>query len=277
MNYRHAYHAGNAVDVFKHIVLIALLQSMMRKDNAFCYLDTHAGEGQYDLFSQAAQKSQEFASGIAKIFAADNPPSLVQDYLACVQSLNTGKQLRFYPGSPLIAKTLLRTQDRLVLSDKHAEDYLSLKKKMANDKRILTHYQDGYTTLKASLPPKERRGLILIDPPYEQPDEWKAILTALHEALKRFETGVYAIWYPIKDRRTVESFYRKVAETIQRPHLITELTCYPDDTTQFLNGSGMIVINPPWKLDTQLEATLPWLWKNLSPNHQGQYGVRTIG
>jgi 23S rRNA (adenine2030-N6)-methyltransferase len=263
MNYRHAYHAGNFADAFKHIVLTALTKSFLNKDSAFCYLDTHAGTGRYDLTSQAAQTTQEFQLGIQKLFTAPNPPKLVQDYLACVKSLNLPPNLKTYPGSPYFVNYFLRPQDRMVLSELHPEDFQLLRKNFSKATNISIHKQDGYQTLKASLPPKERRGLVLIDPPYENPDEFRQLTKTLPELIKRWETGVFAIWYPIKLRSSADLFLKKLQSNITRPTLISELSIYPEDTPRNLNGSGMFIINPPWKLQEEIEAILPWLKSTL--------------
>lgn len=269
MNYRHIYHAGNFADVFKHVVLIALTQSLIRKDAPFCYLDTHAGIGQYDLQSEPAQKSKEFHNGILKIAAAANPPPLVSAYLDCVSQLNQKNRWRFYPGSPMIVKHFLRPIDRMILCELQKEDYSTLKSFFGSHKKTTLHHQDGYQALKAYLPPIERRGLVLMDPPFEQPNEFSALKENLAAALKRFETGVYAIWYPIKKRADTTRWIESLKTTLTRPCLTTELCIYPDDVSNQLNGCGMLVINPPWQLDVILEETVPWLWKALSIDQQG--------
>lgn len=273
MNYRHTYHAGSFTDVFKHVVLVALIQSLLRKETAFCYLETHAGIGHYDLHAETTQKSKEFVDGIQKVFAQKNPPQLIQDYLNCVKKLNNNDELRFYPGSPYFAKALMREQDRMVLSELHPDDFQTLKNFFRHDKQIAVHHQDGYQSLKAFLPPKERRGLVLIDPPYEKPDELQKLPEILVHALKRWETGIYAVWYPIKARRQITQFYDEIKAKIQRPILISELCIYSEDIATQLNGCGMMVINPPWQFDQQLETILPWLWKTLSVNGQGRFSL----
>jgi 23S rRNA (adenine2030-N6)-methyltransferase len=167
MNYRHIYHAGNFADVFKHVLLVALIRSLLQKDKAFCFLDTHAGIGRYDLQSTQAQKCKEFVGGIAKIMQQEKPPALIADYLNCVKKTNANApdQLQFYPGSPDIVKQLMRPQDRMILTELHDEDYLTLRRAFPHDKQVGVHLQDGYQALKAFLPPPERRGLVLIDPP----------------------------------------------------------------------------------------------------------------
>jgi 23S rRNA (adenine2030-N6)-methyltransferase len=276
VNYRHTFHAGNFADVFKHVVLVALTKSFLKKDAGFCYLDTHAGIGHYDLLAETTQKSKEYSDGVERVLQAANPPTLITDYVNCIQHYNPQNLLRFYPGSPEFVNYFLRTQDRMVLCELHPEDYQTLKKNISHDKRIAIHHQNGYQGLKAFLPPKEKRGLILIDPPYEKNFEFSEINTALQLALKRFETGIYAIWYPIKNRAPIDVFHREMKALTARPILISELCIYPDDMPNHLNGSGMIIINPPFQLDIQLNETLAWLWKVLSNHAQSDYQVKII-
>jgi 23S rRNA (adenine2030-N6)-methyltransferase len=275
MNYRHAYHAGNFADAFKHIVLVALIKAMSRKDKPFCFLDTHAGIGIYDLMATAAKKSGEADSGITKIYNAPNPPALIQDYLACVAQFNelTPDQLRYYPGSPGFARRLLRPQDKMVLTELHEDDWQSLKKNFPHYKQVAIHHQDGYQALKAFLPPKERRGLTLIDPPYEKPNELTTVVTALAEAVTRFATGVFALWYPIKDSRSLTKLHHAFQNKLPYPLLITELCIYPETLGTELNGCGMLIVNPPWQLHETIQEILPWLWNVLSPNKQGRYNI----
>ncbi len=254
MNYRHAYHAGNFADVFKHVTLVALLQSFFHKETPICYFDTHAGAGNYDLSSNAAQKNKEFELGIGKIFSEKNPPELIKQYLSAIKNPKT------YPGSPLIAKHFLRPEDRMVLTELHPEEYQYLKKLFANQAQVEVHHQNGYQALKAFLPPKEKRGLVLIDPPYEKNDEYPELTKGLSEALKRWETGVYAIWYPIKKANQPHPL-RELKTN--RPILTAELAIYPLDVPLELNACGMTIINPPWKLAETLETVVPWLYERL--------------
>lgn len=269
MNYRHSYHAGNFADVFKHIILISLIQSFLRKETAFCYLETHAGTGCYDLLSESTQKNKEFEDGVQKIIAAANSFTLVDDYLACIRKLNNSETLRYYPGSPYFANQFMRPQDRMILSELHPDDVLLLKKFFAEKKQIAIHHQDGYQSLKAFLPPKEKRGLVLIDPPYEKNNELLTLPAVLAKTVKRWETGMYAIWYPIKSEQQNKLFHHELKNHIERPFLTAEMCIYAADVPVQLNGCGMIIINPPWQIDQQLENILPWLWKTLSVNEQG--------
>jgi 23S rRNA (adenine2030-N6)-methyltransferase len=276
MNYRHAYHAGNPLDVVKHIILTALITALSRKEAPFCYIDTHAGTGYYDLFSDFAKKTNEYVDGIEKIIREDNPPSLVKYYLDCIHKINNELthshfgSLRYYPGSPMIARYLARPHDRIIACELQPQEYQALKTAFAGDKQVAVHHMDGFLGLKAFLPPTERRGLILIDPPYENPDEFTRIAHSLPSALKRFETGVFAIWYPIKEKASVERFYRTLKETITQPIFIIELTTYPD-LPHHLNGCGVAVINQPWQFDESIKELLPWIWNALTINHQGGY------
>ena len=275
MNYRHLYHAGNFADVFKHTILVALIHSFLKKETGFCYLDTHAGAGSYDLFSKEAQINKEFDGGIAKLFQEKNPPTFINDYLNCIKKMNS-ESLRYYPGSPLIVQNFLRENDQMILTELQPKEYRALKKIFLNDIKVQVHSRDGYEGLNAFLPPKTRRGLILIDPPYEKPNELNDLIVPLSNTVKRFETGVYAIWYPIKDRPPIERFKRAVKAAIERPLLIVELSLYPETTAFQLNGCGMIIVNPPWQLDQQLQEMLPWLWKVLSIHQQGQYQIKLL-
>lgn len=281
MNYQHSFHAGNFADVIKHVILTALFGSLAKKDSPLCYIDTHAGAGFYDLNAASPKKSKEYSGGIEKVIQQDDAPALVKHYLDIVHRINNElthskfSSLRFYPGSPLIAHHLMRAHDRIIACELQNAAYQALKETFDGDKQVAVHHTDGYLGLKAFLPPKERRGIILIDPPYEDPDEFRHLAQTLPSVLKRFETGVYAIWYPIKDTRQIERFYRTLNESITNSILSVELTIYPDLPTH-LNGSGMAIINPPWQFQETLQEVLPWLWKTLSINGQGAHSVKLI-
>lgn len=279
MNYRHLYHAGNFADVVKHLVVVGLISSLLRKETPFCFLDTHAGAGYYDLLSEPAKKNKEYLLGIMKIIAQENHPSLVKRYLSCIQKINSQlsqsrfASLRYYSGSPLLVRSLLRPQDRIIATELHPQEFQELKKSCGHDKQIFLHSMDGYHGLKAFLPPKERRGLVLIDPPYENPQEFKHILLALGPALKRWETGIFAIWYPIKEKATTQHFHHLLKEAIQRPLLAVELSIYPEDLPSHLNGCGMVIINPPWQFEQEMNKVMPWLWRKLSMSQQSRFQV----
>jgi 23S rRNA (adenine2030-N6)-methyltransferase len=281
MNYGHSYHAGNFADVLKHYILVLLIKSLLRKENGFCFIDTHAGPGFYDLFAESAQKNKEYQLGIGKLFTK-NPHPNIKQYLAAVTRINSRlsqsqfSSLRYYPGSPMIVRHFLRPQDRMILSELLPSDYQRLKVNFARDTHVSTHLLDGYRGLKGFLPPKERRGLVLIDPPYERPNELQFIAGILPLALERFATGIFAVWYPIKDRPPIERFYRELKENIQKPMLAIELSIYSENSPLHLNGSGMLIINPPWQLEQEAKESLPGLWKNLSIQNQGQYRIHRL-
>jgi 23S rRNA (adenine2030-N6)-methyltransferase len=260
MNYRHAFHAGNFADVFKHTILIGLLQSLQEKAAPFCYFDTHAGAGRYDLRGAEAAKTGEAEGGIVRLLGAQAAlPPLLRIYLDLIAALNlagySGHAIAIYPGSPLIASHLLRQSDRAVLCELQGDEVAALKALFASDPRIGVHQRDGYAALGALVPPKERRGLVLIDP---------AIEAALKTAHARWPTGIYAIWYPIKQREATRPFLRWFAANGMRKTLVAELLVHADDSPLRLNGCGMVIVNAPWRFDDQLRDLLPPLQKELS-------------
>lgn len=261
MNYHHIFHAGNFADVFKHITLILLIESLKRKDTPFCYLDTHAGIGRYDLLAEAAQKTKEYEEGIKQIWhnqSQSNVLPVIDLYLKIIADINEASQLRYYPGSPCIVRALLRPQDRMILTEFHPQEVEKLKQEFLQDHQVAVHFQDGYQALKAFLPPKERRGLVLIDPPYESADEFEQIIHGLQQALIRWATGIYAIWYPIKNRADTNKFINQLKQLTNNV-LVEEFMIYPDDVPTRLNGCGMAIVNPPWQLDQAMVSLTAWL------------------
>lgn len=269
MNYRHAYHAGNFADVHKHATLALVLEHLKRKEAPFLYADTHAGIGAYDLASVQAEKTGEWKDGIGRVLEAGAPPDELAPYLAAVRALNPDGGLRFYPGSPAVAAALARPEDRLALCELHPEDAETLRRRFAADRRVGVHHRDGYEGLKALLPPPERRGLVLIDPPFEVRDEFDRMRKGLAQALKRWSNGLYALWYPIKNRAPIDRFHADIAMLGVSKALVAELMIRKGDDPTKLNGCGLVVINPPWKLDESLAALLPWLAKVLAPGEGG--------
>jgi len=260
MNYKHAFHAGNFADVFKHIVLVSIIQALKKKDTAFCFLDTHAGFGRYDLFSDEAQATKEFKNGIAKLLTAGKPPGAINDYLDCVRNINASSKsvLRIYPGSPTLARFFLRPIDHMILSEIDPDAYASLRNLFKWDEQVSIHFKDSYQGLKAFIPPEERRGVVLIDPPYEKDNELAKMASLLKDASSKWETGIYTLWFPIKNKKATEQFYKELSK-LKRPYIISELCIYPDDVDGRLNGCGMVVVNPPWKLENELNTIIPWL------------------
>lgn len=280
MNYRHVFHAGNFADVFKHWVLTLLLRALRAKDAAFFYMDTHAGAGRYDLSSEQARKTEEYQGGIEKLIGIVPPPDF-QDYIVTVRALNPSDRdeefgttaLSMYPGSPLIAARLTRAQDRLVLLENAPDTYAALRLEFAEDKRVAVHQQDAYLGLKAFLPPREGRGLVLIDPAYEHDDDSERVLAALQMAHARWSNGIYAAWYPIKDRATCLKWRRDVIALGLRKTLCAEIAVFPEDNAFRLNGCGMILVNPPWRLDEAIAKSLPLMLDRLKRETPGRCEV----
>ena len=265
MNYRHAFHAGNHADVLKHIVLLALLDALKKKDAPFFVLDTHAGRGRYLLAAPESRKTGEADAGILKLMGEAKMPEVVERYLRAVEANNPVGALIAYPGSPLLVAQALREQDRLAACELQPDEATALKELFAHDARVAVHARDGYGAIKAMLPPKLgsmkfARGLVLIDPPYEvQDNEYPQIIGSVREALERWPQATYAIWYPIKLRRSLQPFFRKAAALPGKSVMLAELQVRPDDSPLRLNGSGLVIVNPPWKFDQQLAPALPVL------------------
>lgn len=286
MNYRHGFHAGNFADVQKHIILIAILDYLAQKESAFVVLDTHAGRGSYDLTAGQAARTREFAAGVGKILGAKGTPPLTRRYLEVVRNFNrehidpaelTANALAMYPGSPRIARSVMRAQDRLIACELQPQEYALLKAGFHGDRQAAIHARDGWEALGALLPPKEKRGLVLIDPPYEaQEEELKLAATALKTAQQKFPNGIFALWYPIKERQPIHRFHQRIKELDLGNVLAAEICVWPDDGRLHLNGSGMIIVNPPWQLDAQLAQEQPWLWRHLSQNGLGKHDLRWL-
>jgi 23S rRNA (adenine2030-N6)-methyltransferase len=277
MNYRHIYHAGNFADVFKHVLLTALIESLLRKNKPFCYLDTHAGIGHYDLEKKNAQKTREFENGIFKLLQEDRAslPKLITRYLQLVSAGNGGEDVRYYPGSPALVRQLLRPDDRMILTELHAVDIVSLKQLFLRDKQVAVHHLDGYQALKAFLPPKESRGLVLIDPPFEETGEFDQIMRQLQKAVDRWPVGTYAIWYPIKNTTEVNHFYKDLKKSGIREILCCEIHL-PHFASKGLGACGMVVVHPPWQWKEEIESVLPVLCDILSKPDVGGYCVKWL-
>ena len=260
MNYRHAFHAGNHADVFKHVVLLALIDALKRKDTPFMLLDTHAGRGRYALHDDAAKRTGEAETGIARMLGAKTDSAAIRRYQDALRQCNPDGGLRIYPGSPMLAAMALRDDDRLTCYEAQGDEARVLSALFERDRRVHVQHGDGYAAIKSLLPPKPRRGLVLIDPPYEtQEAEFGAVLAALTEGLQRWPQGVFAVWFPIKQRRSLQRFLRAVAKLPAQDILLAELLIRPDDSPLRLNGSGMLLVNPPWKIDVEIAAALPSL------------------
>jgi len=265
LSYRHSFHAGNHADVVKHIVQSLILESLKNKEKPFVYHDTHSGVGRYDLTHEWSEKTSEYKQGIARVWQQSESPEELSEYLSAVQQLNTGSELRYYPGSPRIARAQLRDQDRMVLTELHPSDYPLLEQEFHRDRQVKIHKDDGFKVLKASLPPKERRGLVLIDPPYELAKEYRDVVRAIAQSHKRWATGIYAIWYPVVNRCDIDDMLDGLKSLGIRKILQIELGVAPDSNERGMTASGMIVINPPWKLEKQMEQVLPYLKQKIAP------------
>ncbi|EAO2976336.1 23S rRNA (adenine(2030)-N(6))-methyltransferase RlmJ [Salmonella enterica] len=240
LSYRHSFHAGNHADVLKHTVQSLIIESLKEKEKPFLYLDTHAGAGRYQLGSEHAERTGEYLEGIARIWQQDDLPAELEPYISVVKHFNRSGQLRYYPGSPLIARQLLREQDSLQLTELHPSDFPLLRAEFQKDNRARVERADGYQQLKAKLPPVSRRGLILIDPPYEMKTDYQAVVSGIRKILQ------------------------------------IELAIRPDSDQRGMTASGMIVVNPPWKLEQQMNNVLPWLHSRLAPNGHGHTSVSWI-
>ncbi len=250
MNYRHHFHAGNVADVFKHLVLTEVLRALATKETPFCAIDTHAGAGRYRLKAPG-----EFEQGIARLWPARAQWPGLAAYFALLATLNE-KSLAVYPGSPLIIRALLRPQDRAVFLESHPEEAAALRDTLSGSRGITINEVDAWAALEGLLPPRENRGLVFIDPPYEQADEFNRLARTLKAALPRWRNGIYLAWYPIKVRRPVEQLHERV-RALGVQALAIEFLTLPEDVPQRLNGSGVLLINPPWKLEQTLRALLP--------------------
>lgn len=262
MNYRHAYHAGNFADVVKHVVLSRILEYLKHKPGAFRVIDTHAGIGVYDLSSEEAQKTGEWHDGIGKLLGAEVPQevaALLTPYLDAVQSFNVAGEIRRYPGSPVITRHLLRNIDRLTAIELHPTDYSTLKSHFEGDWQVRAIELDGYLAMGAHLPPKEKRGLVLVDPPFEKPGEFGRLIDGLLRAVKRWPGGTYALWYPIKDHDAVADFRERLRQSGIPKMLDIRFEIRQPSAEPRFDGTGMIVVNPPFVLDAELRLILPWL------------------
>ena len=247
MNYRHAFHAGNFADCFKHTLLLALLHLLARKAAPFFVLDTHAGRGSYDLAAGEAERTGEWRGGIARLIP---PPPALAPYVGLVERLG------LYPGSPALVRATLRPGDALACCELHPEDAAALRRRFRGDAAVSVHVRDGYEAVRALLPPPQRRGLVLIDPPYEQPDEFARVLAALQAGAVRFGSGVYAAWYPIKHRSPVTAFHAAVQGAGLRDVLAAELWLREPTDPARLNGCGLLVRNAPWGFENEAAPIL---------------------
>jgi 23S rRNA (adenine2030-N6)-methyltransferase len=274
MNYRHAYHAGNFADVVKHATLARVVAYLREKPAAFRILDTHAGAGLTDLAGPEASRTGEWRDGIGRLRAASldsQARTLLAPYLEVIEACNPNGRLVAYPGSPLLVRSWLRPQDRLLACELEPGAASALTHRLRGDPRVKVVTIDGWTALAAYLPPKQRRGAVLIDPPFEQPGEFARLADGLARAHRKWATGTYLAWYPIKDRRDSDAFGRKLARIGIPKVLRAELTVVPERAADRLAGTGLIVVNPPWTLEAELAVLLPALAGVLGREHPGTF------
>jgi 23S rRNA (adenine2030-N6)-methyltransferase len=284
MNYRHAFHAGNFADVIKHIVLTRILLHLQEKTAAFRVVDTHAGAGVYDLTGEEATRGGEWLTGIARILQArfsENALPLIAPYLDIVRAFNpAGAQLKAYPGSPLISRALLRPQDRLTACEVEGGARKALIDALRRDAQARVVDLDGWTALPAFVPPNERRGLVLIDPPFEKKDEFERLASGFTEAFAKWPTGSYLLWYPVKSRRATDELARRVAQATEQAKppgkcLRVEFSVAPQTAETGLTSAGLLVVNPPWTLAAELKTILPELEKPLGQGGAGRFRLES--
>jgi 23S rRNA (adenine2030-N6)-methyltransferase len=289
-SYRHAFHAGNHADVLKHTVLIQILRYLNQKDTPYMAIDTHAGAGLYALDGDFASKNAEFETGIARLWERNDLPEAIAEYVDLVKSMNPNGRLRYYPGSPWCIDLIMREQDRLRLFEMHPTEGRVLEDNVrkleahaaangqssARGKRIIVQKGDGFAGLKALLPPPSRRGLVLIDPPYEDKNDYRKVRDALSDALGRFATGTYAVWYPVLNRNESRRLPDQLKQLPCKDWLDVTLSISGPAPDGFgLRSSGMFILNPPWTLEKTLRAIMPWLVEVLGTDSGAEFSLET--
>lgn len=278
MNYRHAFHAGNFADVHKHVVLLALIERLKRKPTPLFFLDTHAGRGRYDLQSSDAQRGNEARAGVARLQGVAAAAADIRNYMLAVglSAEKTDTPVRHYPGSPVLALNALRDGDRAVFIEQQPAEARVLEESLARRRGITVVCGEGYAALKTYLPPRENRGLVLIDPPYESDREFAAVEHALTLGLQRWPNGVFAAWYPLKAGRDAQRFHAALQKSGLRKLLLLELSVRPADSPIALNGSGLVVANPPWQFDAEMRTATAELHRQLSPEGTSEAKVEWL-
>ena len=262
LSYRHAFHAGNFADVLKHSVLSLILDYMTRKEKGFCYIDSHSGAGMFQLADEYAQKTGEYKDGIAKIMNDEDAPESLEPYLSLINSLNlnpSDDELEVYPGSPGIAKAFVRRQDSSHLFELHPTDIQHLEDFCQRWRKVFVKQSDGYKGVLGLLPPPSRRGVVLIDPPYELKEDYQKAVKTIIKAYSKFSTGTYILWYPVVKRELVEEMQQAFKASAVKNVLQVEF-CMAADTVEYgMTGTGLFIVNPPWQLTAQLEEILPYM------------------
>jgi len=268
MNYRHHFHAGNFADVMKHAILMQLVRGMQRKEKGFLFLDTHAGRGSYDLSVAARgdslERKPEHPDGIGRVWNRTDLPAPLAEYVSLVREYDRtkgglGNEPRFYPGSPRVVQTLARPQDRLALCEKHPEEFAALRDEFTFGFRVTVQQLDGYTGLRAMLPPPEKRALVLIDPPYEEQREFAQVVDGLREGLRRLPGATFAVWYPLTERARVDAFLDELLAVKLPPTFAAEVAIAGENALIKMRGCGLLVVNPPWQIDRTIAPLLPLL------------------
>lgn len=272
LSYRHAFHAGNHADVLKHFVLSVVLNHTVQKDKPYWYIDTHAGAGMYSLSEGYATQNAEYEEGISKLLIAKNLPESLADYVALIQSFNSGK-LSFYPGSPMVAEHYLRADDRMRLFELHPNDYKLLDENFSgHGKQVKVEMQNGFNGIKACLPPPTRRAVVLIDPPYEDKQDYQHVVNMIKDSLKRFATGTYIIWYPILQRPEPAEMIENLLQLGMSDWLHVTMSIHAPSSEGFgMHGSGLFIINPPWTLPNTLDEAMPVLTQLLALDGEAEY------
>ncbi len=283
LSYQHTYHAGNKADVLKHSVLCWTIDYLLQKEKPFYFHDTHAGRGLYSLDSAEAQKTGEHLHGVGRIWQRHDAPEALQPYLSTLDSFNTvsvggasTEHVHRYPGSPLLAHRMMRSTDRLFCTELHPQEFSALRQATGNKRNVRILREDGFAALKAALPPREKRGLILIDPSYERTSDDADVLLAVREGLERFAQGTFMVWYPMVSPVRVRSLLYKAEKLVSHNLLKLEIQWAPPaEDRRGMYGTGMLVFNPPWQMDVAMEAALPWLSQQLAES-QGQSRVEWL-
>jgi 23S rRNA (adenine2030-N6)-methyltransferase len=273
LSYRHAFHAGNHADVLKHYIFSLVLDYFNQKDKPYWVIDTHAGAGMYSLQEGFAQKNAEYTNGIQKLLNAPNIPESFTGYLNAINHYNTNGDLRFYPGSPNIASHFLRPTDKLRLFELHPSDYQLLTQNFSNKQTQLA-MQNGFDGIKACLPPPTKRGMVLIDPPYELKEDYQLVVSCIKDSLKRFATGTYLIWYPLLQKPDPQQMINQLKSIPNSNWLNATLTVQQPSANGYgMHGSGIFAINPPWTLPNILQTTLPWLTQCLGQDTYADFSL----
>ncbi|GAA6135786.1 23S rRNA (adenine(2030)-N(6))-methyltransferase RlmJ [Oceaniserpentilla sp. 4NH20-0058] len=279
LSYRHGFHAGNHADVMKHWVCVLTASYMVKKDKPFYYIDTHSGTGLYSLYDSIAKKTNESQGGIQTLWD-EKIPAVFKEYMAIINQLNPGERLKNYPGSPWFVRHFLRPSDRAKLFELHPQDFQVLRKNFANDKIVSMEKVDGFVGLKALLPPPPKRAMVVIDPPYEQAKEYQMVVAAVEQALKRFPTGVYLVWYPLINRndkqKMSETMARKLKNLKPKSFLDVRFWVSGDNEEQGMYGSGLAIMNPPWDLEQKLNEGLPYLVDKMGVSEHAGFSIEYV-